>query len=583
MRSTALIALLLLAPALSAQDKPSALDKIDGYKRYTVEGFTVLVSHDVLKADVSKYEVKPIDVLHRELKTITKIMTPKQVDTLRKLVIWAEWDEATELTNGRNGSAVAVYYGGHQASLLAQGKHPLKAKTVTVLSTKGLTEEHQPKRDSGRCVLLHELAHAVHDQLLGRDHAGIRAAFTQAMERKLYDKGQYISTNEAEFFAEVTSAYFDQLHHFPQTRDDLKKHDPVAHKLMEDIWGKAKKPEPEGRVKGPLANTGRGQFDLGVKLTDLRIERAIHGPAFKPADLDGKVAVVGFFGPTDYPVLAKLAKVHDELSAYRAVVVGGPGQVIDPDVLKRDLAARDVPFPAVSALMLRDSAEPNRFVGQKASHTLVFDPDGACVFRGSGHDVLPHARAAVGRVLAAKLGAGVMQKPMQPLTDCLTSGQPLTDVLPKLTSVAGSSDEVASKRAKEMLTTLTAPGQQALDEAKTVGKTDPVAAFLLIETLPARFKGSAVGEKLETAVMGLKTTIPVTAELKARTALEPIRKLDASIQAQPGGFNPTDSAFQQRYAAEIAQLKGLVEAMKKKHPKAKATEQAEKMLKGYGS
>ena len=52
---------------------------------------------------------------------------------------------------------MAVYYGGHQASLLAQGKHPLKAKTITVLSTKGLTEEHQPKRDSGRCVLLHEM------------------------------------------------------------------------------------------------------------------------------------------------------------------------------------------------------------------------------------------------------------------------------------------------------------------------------------------------------------------------------------------------------------------------------------------
>lgn len=586
MRFIALVALLALplsAFAQSKPDRPNPLDQIAGYKRVTIEGFTLLISDDVAMGDASAYQLKPMAVLEKELKVVTKIMTAKQVDTLRKLIIWVEWDESMEVSNGRDGSAVAVYYGGHQASLLQQGKHPLKAKTVTILKMKSLTLEHQPNRDSGRCVLLHELAHAVHDQLLGRDHAGIKAAFAQAMERKLYDKSQYVSTNEAEFFAELTSAYFDQLHHYPQTRDELKKHDPTSHKLLEGIWGTAKKPETTAaKPKGPLAENGSGKFDLGVKLTDLRLERVIHGPEFKESDVKGRVTVVGFIGMTDLPVLAKLTQIHDELAVYGAKVLAGPGQISDPNDWKKELIAREVSFTTVGGMGLREKEKPNQFIGQKASHTLIFDADGKCVFRGSGHDALPHARAAVGKGFAAKLGVGIMEKPMQPLTDILVSGQQVTDVLPKLTAVSRSSDEAASKRAKELLDTLTAPGQKALDEAKTLAKTDQVAAFILLEPLPARFRGSPVGDKLSTAVDGLKNTIPVSAEMKARTALEPIKKLDAQIQAQPGGFNPTDPTFRQRNAVSIAQLKAAVEQMKKRHPKAKATEQAEKLLQSYG-
>ncbi|MCU0704781.1 MAG: hypothetical protein MUF18_12455 [Fimbriiglobus sp.] len=273
------LALLLLLPAVALaqpKEKPNLLDKIEGYKRHTVEGFTLLVSDDVAQADVSRFERKPMEVLELELKLIAKIMTAKQADALRKLPVWVEWDEKTEMSNGRGGNALAVYYGGHQANMLQKGMHPLKAKTVTVLSMRSLTAEHQPKTDSGRCVLLHEFAHAVHDQLLGFDNPDVKAAFAQAMQRKLYDKGQYISTNEAEFFAESTCAFFDQLHHFPKTRDDLKKHDPATFKLMEAVWGKEKKNDPIATAKGgSLGDTGAGKFDLTVKLADLRFGRVL--------------------------------------------------------------------------------------------------------------------------------------------------------------------------------------------------------------------------------------------------------------------------------------------------------------------
>lgn len=581
-----LVLLLLLPVVVLAQtkDKPTPLDKIAGYKRHTVEGFTLMVSDDVAKADVSRFDRKPMEVLELELKMIVKIMTTKQVDTLRKLPVWVEWDDQEKMSNGRDGNALAVYYGGHQLNLLQEGKQPLKAKTVTVLRMKSLTAEHQPKTDSGRCVLLHEFAHAVHDQVLGNDNVGVKSAYAQAMERKLYDKAQYVSTNEAEFFAELTCAYFDQLHHYPKTRDDLKKHDSVTFKLMEAVWGKERKGEPvaEAKGRGLLANTGTDQFDLSVKHADLRFGDPLLGGGVKVEDLKGKVSVVGFFSPQDYPVLNKLADLHRELSPYGLVVIGGTGQVIPAETLKKDLADRDLPFPTVTSLMLRDKEDRDRFTGRKPSHTLVFDADGTCVFRGSGHDAAPHVRAAVGRQMVAKAVSDDTPKSLKPIADVLASGQPLLDAVPKLYQLALSSDKEVATPAKELLGVLTAPGQKALDEARKITKTDPVGAFVLLEGHAGKYKGSAVGDKITASLDSLKLETPVAAELKARAALEPIKKLDTSLSAQSGAFDPTDVRFQQKNAVAIAELKAAVEQMKKKHPKAKATEQAEAIAKKYG-
>jgi dipeptidyl-peptidase-4 len=40
-----------------------------------------------------------------------------------------------------------------------------------------------------------------------------------------------------EYFAEGTEAYFDRNDFYPFVRAELKKHDPVLHDLLEEIWG----------------------------------------------------------------------------------------------------------------------------------------------------------------------------------------------------------------------------------------------------------------------------------------------------------------------------------------------------------
>ena len=55
---------------------------------------------------------------------------------------------------------------------------------------RSLTREHQPGVKVDRCVLLHEMVHAVHFQVFGSQNQIIRATYRQAMERHLYDEAR---------------------------------------------------------------------------------------------------------------------------------------------------------------------------------------------------------------------------------------------------------------------------------------------------------------------------------------------------------------------------------------------------------
>ena len=74
----------------------------------------------------------------------------------------------------------------------------------------------------------------------------IKIAYAQAMDRKLYDsvrwadgkveKG-YAATNEKEYFADLSMTYFGEGIYYPFTRAELREHDPVGYKMVQDAWG----------------------------------------------------------------------------------------------------------------------------------------------------------------------------------------------------------------------------------------------------------------------------------------------------------------------------------------------------------
>jgi hypothetical protein len=221
-----LVALLLLASPASAFE-PTA-----NYKPREIRGFTVLVHPEVEKHPAEAKEA--FAELDAQLKTLGEVVPEKPLASLKKIRFWVEWEVK------KNGAAEFHVSPGW---LKDNGYNPEKARGVEINNLKNFSawsKKAQP------WMVMHELAHAYHFTVLGDKHAQLDAAYKQAMERKLYDevafvtggkrKG-YATTNRAEYFAELTEAYFGKNDFFPFTRCELETHDPVGFKLMKDTWG----------------------------------------------------------------------------------------------------------------------------------------------------------------------------------------------------------------------------------------------------------------------------------------------------------------------------------------------------------
>ena len=46
----------------------------------------------------------------------------------------------------------------------------------------------------------------------------------------------YAATNQEEYFAELTEAYFGQNDWFPHNREELRNYDPRGYKMIEEVW-----------------------------------------------------------------------------------------------------------------------------------------------------------------------------------------------------------------------------------------------------------------------------------------------------------------------------------------------------------
>jgi hypothetical protein len=94
-------------------------------------------------------------------------------------------------------------------------------------------------------VILHELAHAYHDQFLGFDHPEIMVAYQRYRDggkgdaTLLYD-GQrvkhYALTDQKEFFAEMTEAFLGSNDFYPFNRAELLDTEPEIYRLLARIW-----------------------------------------------------------------------------------------------------------------------------------------------------------------------------------------------------------------------------------------------------------------------------------------------------------------------------------------------------------
>ena len=94
-------------------------------------------------------------------------------------------------------------------------------------------------------VILHELAHGYHDQILGFEHPAVIDAFEAAKSAGTYEKvmlytgrqvRHYGLSNHKEYIAEGTEAYFYRNDFFPFVRGELIEHDPKLYEVLKEVW-----------------------------------------------------------------------------------------------------------------------------------------------------------------------------------------------------------------------------------------------------------------------------------------------------------------------------------------------------------
>ncbi len=171
----------------------------DDYKRESKRGWMILVSKELLANDRITAQAC-LELLDCKLLEISRVVPAGALSKIRSVPIWIEQN---------NPQVPGGNYHPSRDWLTNHGMNPDKAKAVDFGNAKNFLEWSldQPM------LVLHELAHAYHDQVLGFEDADIKSAYNRAKASGTYDsvlrsngryQKAYAMTCEKEYFAELT-------------------------------------------------------------------------------------------------------------------------------------------------------------------------------------------------------------------------------------------------------------------------------------------------------------------------------------------------------------------------------------------
>lgn len=176
-----------------------------------------------------------LTLLTHQLYQITRMVPAQAVEKLQKIAVWVELNEPHH---------PCMCYHPDPGWLRGHDMNPEKARCIEVANVRNflIWTKQQP------WMVFHELAHGYHHQFVegGYENSELAAALDAVKEDKRYDEvlningrkqRHYALTNQMEYFAEQSEAYFGTNDFFPFVRSELERHDPRMFDLIRQLWG----------------------------------------------------------------------------------------------------------------------------------------------------------------------------------------------------------------------------------------------------------------------------------------------------------------------------------------------------------
>ena len=207
----------------------------EAHTTLNVEGWSIRVDDRLLKGEKSEIGSRALKLLGSRLVAISAVVPEKSLKKLREVTIELDLN---------CGELTAMQYHPDAGWLKAHGYSPQLAKCVHIPDVDDFLSPSENLRMPW--VVLHELAHAFHDQAIGFDDPRVIAAWKSFAEDEksksvLTSLGgmreHYGRTDEKEFFAEMTESYFGSNDFYPFVTGELKQAEPEIFDLLAEIWG----------------------------------------------------------------------------------------------------------------------------------------------------------------------------------------------------------------------------------------------------------------------------------------------------------------------------------------------------------
>ncbi len=224
-------AIAIYASCQACSPAQTTFDPTSAYAVEQIEGWDVYFNRRLLQDKPALANQVRAELKH-QLRVIVEVVPPAKVEQLRQSNIWIERFHPL---------FPCACYHPSVGWLKENGFNPDKVDGVDISNPENFVEwsREQP------WMMLHELAHGYHDQVLKHGHKGIRQAYEQAKSRGDYEHVKHVNgstvrhyglNNDEEYFAEATEAYFGKNDFYPFNRKELKKFDPPGYTLMQEIW-----------------------------------------------------------------------------------------------------------------------------------------------------------------------------------------------------------------------------------------------------------------------------------------------------------------------------------------------------------